>query len=183
LTRLLTVLTRGGRGLVRCTTWLSGPADVSPWTGCTGPRWTGHVPKRYGLILAARLDLTAPERVRVIPAAAPRLRRGRHGRRRAKLGGGRRGGDSGHPNRIRIHRNNLQALAKSVGYQNGNGEFVGVAFLVVAPWPVVRSSPIRRSRALFDEPKAWGAVGAHRESRRRGLRRLEGLRRAGRRRR
>ena len=81
LTRLLTVLTRGGRGLVRCTTWLSGPADASPWTGCTGPRWTGHVPKRYGVILAARLDLTAPERVRVIPAAAPRLRRGRHGRR------------------------------------------------------------------------------------------------------
>ena len=57
-----------------------------------------------------------------------------------------------------------------------------MAFLVVAPWPMVRSSPIRRSRALFDEPKAWGAVGAHRESRRRGLRRLEGLQMAGRRR-
>ena len=52
-----------------------------------------------------------------------------------QLTGVRGSGDSGHPETIQIRWNDLQALAKSLGYQNGNGELVGVAFPMVAPWP------------------------------------------------
>ena len=52
-----------------------------------------------------------------------------------QLTGVRGSGDSGHPETIQIRWNDLQALAKSLGYQNRNGELVGVAFPMVAPWP------------------------------------------------
>ena len=42
-----------------------------------------------------------------------------------QLTGVRGSGDSGHPETRQIRWNDLQALAKSLGYQNGNGELVG----------------------------------------------------------
>ena len=73
-------------------------------------------------------------------------------------------GDSGHPETRQIRWNDLQALAKSLGYQNGNRELVGVAFPVVAPWLVVWSSPTQSSSMLFDEQRAWGGRVAHRDA-------------------
>ena len=35
-------------GMVHHMAWAS--ADAALWTGCMGPRWTGHVPNRYVLI-------------------------------------------------------------------------------------------------------------------------------------
>ena len=81
-----------------------------------------------------------------------------------QLTGVRGSGDSGHPETIQIRWNDLQALVKSLGYQNGNGELVGVAFPMVAPWLVVRSSPTRSSSTLLDEQRAWGGRVAHRDS-------------------
>ena len=42
-------------------------------------------------------------------------------------------GDSGHPDQKKIHKNGLQALAKSLGYQNRDGEHVGATVPTAAP--------------------------------------------------
>ena len=40
---------------------------------------------------------------------------------------------SAHPETRKIHGNDLHALAKSLGYQNGDGEHVGVTIPTAAP--------------------------------------------------
>jgi len=41
--------------------------------------------------------------------------------------------DSGHRETSQIRGNDLQALVKSLGYQNGDGEHVGVTIPIAAP--------------------------------------------------
>ena len=45
-----------------------------------------------------------------------------------KLAGVHGSGDSGHPNRNRTHEKDLQAITNSLGYRNGDGGHIGVAF-------------------------------------------------------
>ena len=56
-----------------------------------------------------------------------------------QLSGVRGSSDSAHPETRKIHGNDLHALAKSLGYQNGDGEHVGAVSPMAAPWLAVQS--------------------------------------------
>ena len=72
--------------------------------------------------------------------------------------------DSGHPETSQIRGNDLQALAKSLGYQNGDGEHIWAASPTAVPWPMVRSLRMRRSSAQIDEQRAEEGRGAHHDA-------------------
>ena len=85
------------------------------------------------------------------------------------------GGVLDRPKTKRKHQRELQDFANTLEYRNEDGELVGVAFPTVAPWPVVWSSLIWSSSALFDEQREWGGRVAHRDSDRGGCGIQEGL--------
>ena len=85
------------------------------------------------------------------------------------------GGILDRPKTKRKHQHELQDFANTLEYRNGDGELIGVVFPTVAPWPVVRSSPIWSSSALFDEQRAWEGRVAHRDLDRGGCGVREGL--------
>ena len=64
------------------------------------------------------------------------------------------GGVLDRPKTKQKHQRELQDFTNTLEYRNGDGELIGVAFPTVAPWPVVRSSRIRSSSALFNEQRA-----------------------------
>jgi hypothetical protein len=71
-----------------------------------------------------------------------------------QLAGVRGSGDSGHPETIQIRWNDLQALAKSLGYQNRNDELVEVAFRGGAMNGGIGCSLLRRPSAQYNERRA-----------------------------
>ena len=75
-------------------------ADVAPWTGCMGPRRTGHLTLKGYLIWSASSRSDDAGRMETAGHRGRHTGWWRHGRRRAKLGGGRRRGRSG-PHRVK----------------------------------------------------------------------------------